>query len=201
MNGASSGHDGVFPPIEPPKTPASKRTKWTVLVLVMIVCGIPSLGLYWFRLHYQVFEIPSEAMVPTVRRGDRIFVDMHYFHDHKPARGDVVVIKRTKIFVIKRVVALPGDMIEGREGTVLLNGKTVSEPYAMYSASEPLESSRNFGPAKLEAGEYFVLGDNRDNSLDSRYPDFGLVSSETIVGRPLYVISSENGDRAWERIK
>ena len=140
-------------------------------------------------------------MEPTIRRGDRIFANMHYFHDHKPARGDVIVIQRPKILVIKRVVALPGDTIEGREGTVLVNGKAISEPYALRCTSESLESSRNFGPTKLEAGEYFVLGDNRDNSLDSRYPDFGPIPLATIVGRPLYILSSERGDRAWERIK
>jgi signal peptidase I len=200
MNSASQGTDGVLPPFQPGGS-TSKLTKWTVLVLVLVVCGTPSALFYWAHQYYRIYSIPAESMEPTIRHGDQILVDMYYFHDHKPARGDVVVIQRPTILVIKRVIGLPGDTIEGREGTVLVNGTAVSEPYAFYSASEPLESSRNFGPTHLNAGEYFVLGDNRDNSLDSRYPEFGPVPLTTIVGRPLYILSSQKRGRAFERIK
>jgi signal peptidase I len=201
MNSAGPGFESGFPPIEPPKARTSTRTKWIVLVLVLIVCLTPSLGLYWFRQHYQVFTIPSVSMEPAIRRGDQILVDLHYFHDHAPARGDIAVVKRPKIMVLKRVIGLPGETIEAREGTVFVNGTAISEPYAMFSASNSSEPSRNFGPTQLKAAEYFVLGDNRDNSMDSRYPEFGPVPLAAIIGRPLYILSSEKGDRAWERIK
>ena len=191
----------MFPSLEPPRSGTSKRTKWTVLVLILIVCGTPGVALYWVGQHYRTFSIPSESMEPTIRRGDQILVDMYYFHNHKPARSDVVVIQRPKILVIKRIIGLPGDTIEGREGTVLVNGKDLSEPYMLLSTSKSLESSRNFGPTQLIAGEYFVLGDNRDNSLDSRYPEFGPVPLKTIIGRPLYILTSEKRGRALERIK
>src|SRR5258707_5974289 len=158
MNTASPGPDSVFPSLEPPRSGTSKRTKWTVLVLILIVCGTPGVALYWVGQHYRMFSIPFESMEPTIRRGDQILVDMYYFHNHKPARSDVVVIQRPKILVIKRIIGLPGDTIEGREGTVLVNGKDLSEPYILLSTSKSLESSRNFGPTQLEAGEYFVLG-------------------------------------------
>lgn len=171
------------------------------MVLFVVVCGTPGLGLYWFRQHYRVFSNISQSMEPTIRRREKILVDMHYFRNHKPARRDVVVIERPDVLVIKRVIGLPGDMIEGHDGTVLVNGTAIAEPYAQLCTSESLEAARNFGPAQLRPGDYFVLGDNRDNSLDSRFPQFGPIPVTKIVGRPLFILASENGDRAWERIK
>ena len=201
MSSANQGPVSGFPPIGSPKARTSKQINWLVLALVVLVCGIPGLGLHWVRQYYRVFSIPSSSMEPTIRLGEHILADMHYFDDHKPERGDVAIIQRPKILVIKRVIGLPGDTVEGREGAVFVNGTALSEPYAMYSASEPLYSSRTFGPTKLDAGDYFVLGDNRDNSLDSRHPQFGPVPLTNIIGRPLYILTSQERDRAWKRIQ
>ncbi len=83
---------------------------------------------------------------------------------------------------------------------IYLNGNVMLEPYVQHVGSAP-DLLQNFGPTKVKAGECFMLGDNRDNSFDSRHPDFGPISLTTIVGRPLYILSSEKRDRAWERIK
>jgi signal peptidase I len=189
-------------PIELPKSGRSKQTKWLVLALILLVCGIPGVGLYWLRQYYRVFEMPATSMEPTIRLEERFLADMHYFHGHVPVRGDVAVIKRNDILIVKRVVALPGDTIEGRNGVIYLNGKQVSEPYIEHIGSDQNDKFlQNFGPTTLKAGECFVLGDNRDRSLDSRHPDFGPIPLTTVVGRPLYILTSREYGRAWERIQ
>jgi signal peptidase I len=141
-------------------------------------------------------------MEPTIRLEELFLADMHYFHGHAPVRGDVAVIKRNDILIVKRVVALPGDTIEGRNGVIYLNGKAVSEPYVEHIGSDQDDNFlQNFGPTTLKAGECFVLGDNRDRSLDSRHPDFGPIPLRTLVGRPSYILVSKERDRAWERIQ
>src|SRR5262249_31908589 len=145
---------------------------------------------------------PASSMEPTLRRGDRILVDRQYFRSHLPLHGEVVLTEREKIFIVRRVVALPGDAIEGRDGSIYLNGSALHEPYVQHIGIRgDLDFLQNFGPTTVKAGECFVMGDNRDNSLDSRSPDVGPVLLTTIVGRPLYILSSEKHDRDWERIQ
>jgi len=201
MNASRATCD-VLAPLEPPRVHTSKLTKWAVALLFVAVCGTPSLGLYWLRQHYQVFDIPAESMEPTIRRGDRILVDMQYFRNHLPAYGEIIVFKKDEILLEKRVAAVPGDTIEGRNDVIYLNGNAVSEPYVQHiGIRQGYDFLRNFGPTTLKKGEYFVLGDNRDVSLDSRDPDYGPIPLDTIVGRPLFILSSAKGNRAFERIK
>jgi signal peptidase I len=185
---------------EPPRPRESKRTKWIVLFFVVVLCASPSLMLYWYRLHYRLFHVESAGMDPTIQRGDHILVDMRYFKNHLPAHAEVVLLSRKNIFILKRVAALPGDTIEGRDGVIYLNGDIVAEPFVQHTG-KPADYLQNFGPTKIQPGAYFVMGDNRDNSFDSRYPEFGPISTAAIVGRPLCIVTSKKGDRAWERIK
>ena len=204
MNGATPGTSGTFPPLEPPRVSTSKRTKWAVLVLILIVCATPGLALYWLRQHYRAIDIPAGSMEPTIRTGERILVDMDYFKSHAPARGDITVIDKDGLFLEKRVVALPGDTIEGRNDLIYLNGKVISEPYMQHigiPSAVDVPFLHNFGPITLKVGECFVLGDNRDNSFDSRDPDFGSIPVTSMIGRPLYVLVSKERDRAWKRIQ
>jgi signal peptidase I len=129
MSSASPMPDGRLVPLEPPRTATSKRTKWIVLALVLIICVTPSLGIYWFRQHYQVFESPADSMNPTIRQGDHVLADMYYFRSHALARGDVVLIRRPKnLTLMKRIAALPGDIIQSRDGVVFIHGSAASEP-------------------------------------------------------------------------
>jgi signal peptidase I len=145
-------------------------------------------------------------MEPTLRLGDHVWTSMHYFSGHTVVHGEVVLITRPNgIMIFKRVVALPGDTIEGRKGVIYLNRKAFAEPYVEHIGCDCSERDsdflQNFGPTTLQAGECFVLGDNRDRSLDSRHPDFGLVPISTITGKPLYIVASERGFHRWERIE
>ena len=199
MNAVSQGTRDAFPPLEPPRVPTSKRTKWIVVFLAVVACGIPTSLFYWVHQYYRIYTIISSSMEPTIRPGDYVLADMHYFQNRLPEYGEIALVQRNKILIVKRVAALPGDTIEGRNGVIYLNGRALSEPYIEHTAE--YDRFQNFGPITIETGQCFVMGDNRDNSFDSRHPDFGPIDLTTIAGRPLYILGSQKGNRAWERIK
>lgn len=132
---------------------------------------------------FQAFYIPSDSMVPTLIRGDRVLVNKLSYKAHDPNRFDIVVFlapKGTETDLIKdlvkRVVGLPGETIEGRDGQILINGSVISEPFLPAGIQ-----SRTFGPVKVPPKSYFMLGDNRPFSKDSTY--FGPIERKTFVGR------------------
>jgi signal peptidase I len=169
----------------------------------------------------QPFRIPSGSMEPTLLIGDFLLVDKQTPTDTTllPAasihRGDVIVFHYPvdpNLHLVKRVVGIPGDHIRLRGGHVLVNGLSLTEPYAIYrpagrdnfrdnfprlQSADPEIDSRwwvrmrkliDNGELIVPAGNYFVLGDNRNDSEDSRY--WGFVPAENIVGRPLLVYFS-----------
>lgn len=89
---------------------------------------------------------------------------------------------------MKRVIAIGGDTILGSDNKVILNGKELIEPYANHQESAP-ENMKSFGPIQIPQHRLFVMGDNRDFSLDSRSPEFGLIDESSIIGKPLYLIT------------
>jgi signal peptidase I len=129
--------------------------------------------------------IPSESMLPTLEVNDRLIVEKVSYHFNDPQRGDIVVFwpndrlkqenPSLKDAFIKRVIGLPGDTIEVREGTVYVNGQPLEENYI---AAEP---DYQWGPETVPADSYLVLGDNRNNSYDSHF--WGYVPRENIIGR------------------
>lgn len=132
----------------------------------------------------RLYSIPSASMAPTLHRGDQIVVTP-YFRG-APRRGDVVVFEwpmDPRVLMVKRVVAVPGDMIDSRLGRVRLGGYTLTEPYVQHPAS-----SGAIPAQVVPAGAYFVLGDNRMDSVDSR--SWGVVPRERIVGRARLVLWS-----------
>ena len=139
---------------------------------------------------FQLFEIPSESMQNGIMMGDRILVDRRYYDKNPPQDGEIaILVNRQGLFVIKRIIALGGDTIEGREGKVFLNGKLLNEPYVSHSGPMPLEQ-REFGPLRVPAGKMFVMGDNRDTSLDSRSPQMGSLDVTFLRGKALYTLRS-----------
>ena len=111
------------------------------------------------------------------------------------AESDIAILaNREGMFVIKRIIALGGETIEGREGKIFLNGRLLSEPYVTRSgAAAPLEID-TFGPLQVPAGKVFVMGDSRDISLDSRSPEMGPLEVASLRGKALYTLQSlKNG--------
>jgi signal peptidase I len=155
----------------------------------------------------QAFKIPSGSMEPTLLIGDHIlvnkfiygisipFIDKKFFQFKAPARGDVVVfiypMDESKDF-IKRVVAVAGDTVEIRQKKVYLNGAPVEDPHAhftdstLYSGPDSTARQRdNFGPKTIPSGNVFVMGDNRDRSLDSRF--WGFVDINKVRGKAFLI--------------
>lgn len=156
----------------------------------------------------QAFFIPSESMTPQLEVGDRVVVSRTAYRLHEPNRGDVVVFPQPGVEIdgpgfprvifdevleatglgrpdedqlIKRVVALPGETVEARDGQVLIDGTPLVEPYLPLDLVVPAFEAR-----QVPADHVFVLGDNRTNSQDSRV--FGPVPVDDIVGRAIAVV-------------
>jgi|SRR5579863_2664225 len=142
---------------------------------------------------FRSFSIPSTSMEKTLRQGDHFVVDLH---SRVPQHQDVVIFFRNQTYFVKRVAAVAGDSIQGRGGMILLNGKEIDEPYVEHIGNQPTPWMSDFGPITIPRGKCFVLGDNRDVSLDSRSPEFGLVDTASIIGKALYVFGSDSVGRS-----
>lgn len=164
----------------------------------------------------QAFKIPSGSMIPTLSIGDHIlvnkfiygvrlpFTDVVLVPITHPHRGDVIVFRfpkdESKDF-IKRVVGLPGDTIEVKNKEVLINGVRQTEPYTIHEDptvfSQMIQERDNFGPVSVPQNSYFVMGDNRDHSLDSRF--WGFVDDTKIKGRAFIIYWSWDSEANWVR--
>lgn len=155
----------------------------------------------------QAFKIPSSSMENTLLVGDHIFVNKFIYGYHipftkgrvlqfkSPERGDIIVFvfpEDTEKDFIKRVIGVPGDVIEVRQKTVYLNGQPIREDYARFvegADPEGLVRARDDMPAiQVPPGKYFVMGDNRDRSYDSRF--WGFVDSEAVIGKAMFIYFS-----------
>ncbi len=148
----------------------------------------------------EAYVIPSESMQPTLQVNDRILVNKLVYgvripfskvwltHFNDVNRGDVIVFKYPKdesIYYVKRVIGLAGDEVASDEdGRIFVNGSAIDETNyeTKLNPSHP-SILRNFGPLKVPEGKLFVMGDNRDNSSDSRF--WGFVPDENIIGKAL----------------
>jgi len=162
----------------------------------------------------QAFKIPSGSMIPTLLIGDHLlvnkfiygtkipFTDRRVLIFKKPERGDIIVFKypeNPKKDFIKRVIATGGDVIEERDKRIYVNGKAVIEPYTQHSDSgirSGNDPRDNFRPLTVPKGKVFVMGDNRDQSYDSRY--WGFVDLKEIKGKALIIYWSWDPDK-WVR--
>lgn len=161
----------------------------------------------------QAFKIPSGSMIPTLSIGDHILVNKFIygiklpFTDwivvpiSQPERGDIIVFKypedESKDF-IKRVVGIPGDVVEVRDKTVFVNGKLADTSHIQHTDRDIHGDRRdNFGPVTVPPASYFVMGDNRDQSLDSRF--WGFVKEPKIRGRAFLIYWSWDGADTWVR--
>jgi signal peptidase I len=164
------------------------RRRWrrTILEWLGVIGGGVVIALLVEAFLIQAFWIPSESMEPTLHVGDRVLVNKLSYELHDVNRGDVVVFERPPVTstqedgeikdLIKRVIAIEGDTIEGRDGSVFVNGDRLEEDYL-----EPDTPTTNLERETIKPDHVFVMGDNRTNSEDSRA--FGQVPEDDIVGR------------------
>ncbi len=186
--------------LEKPKK--SKFREYAEALLIAIV-----LALLIRTFIVQAFKIPSGSMLETLQIGDHLLVtkfsygvkmpfsDSYIIEGGEPAYGDIIVFEYPKdpnLDYIKRVVGLPGDSIEIKNKQFYRNGKEVKEDYIRHSDPKSIFPTRdNFGPITVPDGEYFVLGDNRDDSQDSRF--WGTVKKSAIRGKAWRIYWSANG--------
>lgn len=166
----------------------------------------------------QAFKIPSGSMEDTLLIGDHLlvskflygtkipFTDTKILKIRDPKRGDVVVFEYpedpSKDF-IKRVVGTPGDVVEGKDKKVFVNGKLYENPHEIHKEQEIIPKAQNprdtFGPMTVPADSYFVMGDNRDRSYDSRF--WGFVKSSKLKGKAFIKYWSWDSDKFSVRFR
>jgi signal peptidase I len=166
--------------------------EWLVVLVVALLLAV---GVRTYVA--QMFYIPSGSMLPTLQIGDRIVVDKLSYTFHGVHRGDIVVFGRPPLEqvnyadLVKRVIGLPGDTIASVDGQVYIDGKPLDEPWlpTPRPVTDPSPLPNGFSlnhPFVVPAGEYFVMGDNRTNSEDSRY--FGPIPERLIVGKMAFKV-------------
>jgi signal peptidase I len=156
----------------------------------------------WIFTHSvaQATVVPTESMTPTILVGDHFFLDKLAFPANYPGvlqrylpvrtihRGDIVAFwspETPDMRLVKRVIGLPGETLQIRNRDVYINGRKLNEPYVVHIDAREMARRDNFGPVRVPADHFFMMGDNRDNSNDSRF--WGFASRESFIGRPLFV--------------
>jgi signal peptidase I len=161
------------------------------LLVLVVVAALLAFGLRAFVV--EPFWIPSESMEPTLHgcsgcNNDRLLVDKLSYRLHAVHRGDVVVFHRPpgveapESVLIKRVIGLPGETISGHNGMVWIGDRPLEESYV----NPACHGTTDFDPVTVLSGRYFVMGDNRCNSSDSRV--FGPIPKSSIIGRAFLII-------------
>lgn len=200
----------------PEGEPASGKLREWIQSLAFTIVFV----LVFTRFVAQATQVPTESMKPTIMVGDHFFLDKLAFPANYPEvlrswlperhieHGDIVAFRAPdggKIPFVKRIIGIPGDLLEIRDKIVRINGARLDEPYKIHVDEELYEADPwvpeelyvrdNYGPIRIPANSYFAMGDNRDNSNDSRY--WGFVSGEDIIGKPLFVYWSYRND-PWQ---
>jgi signal peptidase I len=202
-----------------PEKPRETTTEFIASVALVLV-----VGLFIITFNLQAFEIPSSSMENTLLIGDHVFVDrvtlapktrwtgpvIPYRHIQ---HGDIVVFlspAEAGLYVVKRIIGIPGDHIHLRDGVVYRNGQKLDEPYSLHNPANNIPYRDDFpavpptmganvtqdwhgllplyiqdGDLVVPPGSYFAMGDNRDVSYDSRY--WGFIPRENIIGRPMFI--------------
>ena len=148
----------------------------------LVIAGV--LAFFIITFVAQSFVVDGESMKPTLSNGERLFVNKFIYRFNSPERGDIVVFtpsgNENKMY-IKRIIGLPGEEVLIEDGTTYIDGKPLEEDYIN---EKPI---RNSGPYEIPEEKYFVLGDNRNQSADSRYSQVGFVSDDSISGKAFWV--------------
>ena len=203
-----------------------EKPRETTVEFLASLAGVLVTGLFIITFVVQAFEIPSSSMEQTLLIGDHVFVNRVQFSPktrwapllpyRQPQRGDIVVFlsmdpRTPDLYIVKRIIGVPGDHIHLRDGVVYRNGERLTEPYARHEGGPAEDAYRDNFPAvspidesnvidewkltrdsHIEGGDivvpansYFGMGDNRNVSLDSRY--WGFISKDHIIGRPMFI--------------
>ncbi|MBZ5718839.1 MAG: signal peptidase I [Acidobacteriia bacterium] len=202
-----------------------EKPRETTVEFLASLAAVLVTGLFIITFIVQAFEIPSSSMENTLLIGDHVFVNRVQFAPetrwmgpllpYRPIRRQDIVVflspAEPGLYVVKRIIGVPGDHIHLRDGAVYRNGEKLDEPYVVHSGREPYNPYRDNFPAVppsefnnvtpdwemhlpeyvkgddlvVPPGSYFGMGDNRDVSYDSRY--WGFIPQDNVIGRPMFV--------------
>lgn len=155
----------------------TKKDFWQAVVIAFLL----AVGIRFFL--FEPFVIPSGSMEPTLQPGDRIIVEKVSYRFREPRRGEIVVFKyplNPDLTYVKRLIALGNERIEINGNHLYINAQRLGEPYL-----SPGTYTGDFGPEKVPPGHFFVMGDNRSDSCDSRF--WGPFPQENLVGRAVLI--------------
>jgi signal peptidase I len=180
--------------------------RWYIYLLIILLINstalIPANFLTNKVLGFSAYKMPTGSMEPTLRVGDYLVADLKYFKKNKPQRGDLVILrypKNSKKNFAKRIIALEGEKIEIKSKQVYINDVPLPEGYKIHLDNRIYPGRDNFGPAVVPSDHCFVLGDNRDKSMDSRHWD--SLPLKNIKGKPLYIYWARDITRIGMKIK
>jgi signal peptidase I len=185
---------------EPAEAEPRRRRRWwwrraLAETAIMILVAVLLVGLVR-AFAFQIFWIPSSSMVPTLGVYDRIVVQKAFFTWRDVREGDIVVFSHPPLDhcggpqegdLVKRVIALPGQTIYSSGNSIYVNGRLLAEPYLPHDdpLGPPVPDASSQHPYRVPPGEFYMLGDNRADSCDSRY--WGPVMGSSIVGKVVLV--------------
>jgi|PersoiStandDraft_1058852.scaffolds.fasta_scaffold97960_1 signal peptidase I len=161
--------------------PAKKSSCFMEILQSLLVAVVLAVIIHTFIM--QNFRIPSGSMIPTLQIQDYIFASKLSYRFNEPKRGDIVVFKYPKDttrFFVKRLIAVGGESVALKNSKLYIDGRQVAEDYLPEGLRFP-----DYGPVTVPEGNYFMMGDNRNNSSDSR--DWGFVTESLIVGKEIFI--------------
>ena len=192
-----------------------QRSFFAELPVLVAIAFILALLLKTFLI--QAFYIPSASMEPTLLVKDRVLVNKIVYEIREPRRGEIIVFTKDdgaaeepqgnvierllrslssglgvappgEKDYIKRIIGLPGEVIEMRDGVVIIDGVKLPESLTTQGGYLAERDPNDFGPVTVPSGQYFMMGDNRQNSSDSRFPQLGTIPRDDIIGRAFITI-------------
>ncbi|GIP28077.1 signal peptidase I [Paenibacillus sp. J23TS9] len=182
------GRSGTLPadkPVTEPKQRSLSSEVWDWAKTIVIAFVIMMLlNLFVFNLSM----VKGQSMQPTLYEKERLFIDKIVYDFKSPSRGEIVVLRDPsdgpdkKEFLVKRVIGIPGDIVEVKDHKLYVNGQMQVEPYTEVEIQDP-----DFGPLKLDKDHYFVMGDNRHAGASKDSRSFGSVTAKAIVGRAEFI--------------
>ncbi|HHU69756.1 MAG TPA: signal peptidase I [Thermoanaerobacterales bacterium] len=158
----------------------TEMKEWIQAIIIAII-----LALLIRNFVVEIFQVEGESMFSTLHDGDRLAVNKFIYRIRPPKKGEIIVFRypsNPKLDYIKRVIAVGGDIVEIRDGKVFINEEEIEEDYIFG------DTYGSFGPEKVPENHFFVLGDNRNNSRDSRFPSVGYIPFKNIKGKAVLII-------------
>lgn len=195
--------DALFSSFQP-----MQLNKWFLIIPIFLL----SINTYATKnnmIGIRAFNIISGSMTPTIQIGDLLVIDMNYYKNNQISNGDLITFQHGLYkMIIKRVIAITGDTVEVKGDSTLINNKQINEPYAYFLSKNSNPDNFNikhkntdFANTIVPKNKIFVMGDNRDNSFDSRDSEFGFIDFNQIRGKPIYVYWSKDKSRIGKKLE